>query len=160
MELGQTVETRARRAQHAGKKWGTRFTTLQSAQPDRAEITSDAPVDDGLDRAALRVTEVFKRMGFRPEPPTSAEPTAHSCPDGAPTPGRERIIRLHACPVRDLARAHPEVGCAVHLGLLQGLLAEPGADNSRRQTSRGEVSAHLQPFVEPELCVARLVAGE
>jgi predicted ArsR family transcriptional regulator len=155
MELGQTVGTRARRAQHAGQQWATRLTS-QSAQPDRTEATPGADTDDALDRAAMRATEVFKRMGFDPELATTAEPTAHSSPNSAPTPGRERIIRLHACPVRDLARAHPEVGCQIHLGLLQGLLAKSGADSGRRKASRPEMSAQLQPFVEPELCLARL----
>lgn len=159
MELGQTVETRARRAHLAGQKWAARLTASQSAEADHTETTSDAEADNALDRGALRATEVFRRMGFAPELTTTAEPTAPSSPDSAPTPGRERIIRLHACPVRDLARAHPEVACAIHAGLLPGLLMESAADEGRRNARRPAVSADLEPFVEPELCLARLVTG-
>nr|WP_301336724.1 HTH domain-containing protein [Mycobacterium asiaticum] len=157
MELGQTMETRARRAQHAGRKWATRLTASPTAQAGQTEAASDKEVDEAFDRAVLHVTEVFKRMGFDPELTATAEPTAHPSHDSAPTVGRERIMRLHACPVRSFARAHPEVGCAMHLGLLQGLLAQADADGGRRQASE-EISAHLEPLVEPELCVARLAA--
>lgn len=156
MELGQTRDARARRAQHAGQTWASRLTTSRSAPPDRTEATSDAKADDALDRAAFGAAEVFKRMGFDPELTTVTDPTTQSSSDSAPM--QERIIRLHACPIRDLARAHPEVGCQIHLGLLQGLLANSGAAGGGRKTSRRQVSAQLEPFVEPELCVARLVA--
>ncbi len=76
-------------------------------------------------------------MGFGPELPPSANPGA-------------RTILLHACPVRELAAAHPEVGCALHQGLLDGLLED------QHSALRGE----LEPFVEPELCVARVTADE
>jgi predicted ArsR family transcriptional regulator len=154
MELGRTVETRARRAEHAGEKWAARL-----AASRRADRTDDATpdTDDALDRAAVCATEVFTRMGFAPELAITARPTPP--PKRTPTGGRERIIRLHACPVRDLARAHPEVGCAMHLGLLQGLLTESAADSGDPKSARPPMSAQLEPFVEPELCVARLVAG-
>jgi hypothetical protein len=54
--------------------------------------------------------------------------------------------------VRDLARDHPEVGCAMHLGLLQGLLA--------RSPARPAMRAELEPFVEPELCIAKVIADD
>ena len=146
VELGQTVETRARRAQRAGQKWAARITASNDAGADPAEAPSD-DADDSLDRAALRATDVFTRMGFAAELATAGEPAT-----------RERIIRLHACPIRDLARSHPEVGCGIHLGLLQGLLAGPSEADGRRKTPHPPMSSHLDPFVEPELCLARLVA--
>jgi predicted ArsR family transcriptional regulator len=161
MELGQAGETRTRRAQHAGQKWAARITEHPSATTDRARRMSEDDGDDALDRAAMLATEVFTRMGFAPELATTSQPTTRSSTRSGPTPGRQRIIRLHACPVRDLARAHPEVVCGVHLGLLQGLLTNPAAKagGRRKTTSHPEMSAHLEPFVEPELCLARLVAG-
>jgi predicted ArsR family transcriptional regulator len=36
-------------------------------------------------------------------------------------------IRLTACPLLDAARAHPDVVCRVHLGLVEGVLGQPGA---------------------------------
>lgn len=155
VELGPTAETRARRAQHAGRKWAARLTASTDAGADGA---SDADGDDALDGATRRTTDVFARMGFAPEIANTEETTTPSPADSASTPLRERIIRLHACPVRDLARAHPEVVCGVHLGLLQGLLTQPAAVGDRRKTSPA-MSAVLEPFVEPELCLARLVAG-
>jgi predicted ArsR family transcriptional regulator len=47
-----------------------------------------------------------------------------------------------------VAEQHPDVVCAMHLGLLQGVLEQ----------SRAPVTAaNLQPFAEPGSCVARLV---
>jgi predicted ArsR family transcriptional regulator len=57
-------------------------------------------------------------------------------------------VRMHRCPFHDLAEQHPEVVCAVHRGLISGALEELG--------SGLEVSG-LDVFVEPDLCVARLV---
>jgi len=56
----------------------------------------------------------------------------------------EDEIRMHHCPYRELA---PGIVCAVHLGLIEGALTELG---SSLEVER------LDPFVEPELCVARL----
>ncbi|SBS70709.1 conserved hypothetical protein [uncultured Mycobacterium sp.] len=107
----------------------------------------------------MRTTDVFTRMGFAAELADAAQPVTSSSDTTAPTSVRERIIRLHACPVRDLARSHPEVGCGVHLGLLQGLLADTAGPDGPRRTPHPSMSAHLEPFVTPELCLARLVAG-
>ena len=142
MELGQTVETRGRRARRAGQKWAARM-------PGAAQSPA-ADDDDPLDRAALRTLQVFRRMGFAPE--LTGPAAAESNTD------REKVIRLRACPVRELARAHPEVGCGVHLGLLQGLLADSAGAQSRRRAAHPSISAHLEPFVEPDLCLAKLVA--
>lgn len=148
MELGQTVETRARRAQRAGQKWAARLTASNDAQTNAVGAPSEGS-NDSLDRAALRATEVFTRMGFDPELAPSV------AADGDSSATRERLIHLHACPVRELARLHPEVGCGVHLGLLQGLLTDPDGPAGSRQA----ISGHLEPLVEPEMCVARLVTG-
>jgi predicted ArsR family transcriptional regulator len=62
--------------------------------------------------------------------------------------GAEHHLLLNACPFRDIARAHPEVVCSVHLGLLRAGLRRLGAADAR---------CGLRPFVEPELCVADVV---
>ncbi|MGV9803904.1 helix-turn-helix transcriptional regulator [Mycobacterium sp. NPDC003449] len=144
MELGATAHTRARRAQAVGQRWAARIAGTQPFEdPDDGDA---ADTSDPLDRSATRATAVFDRMGFDPRLAAESEPSASLSTEGEPALGRERVVRLHACPVRQLARAHPEVGCRIHLGLLQGLLDEG-------------VSARLDPFVEPELCLARL-AGQ
>lgn len=56
----------------------------------------------------------------------------------------ENEICMHHCPYRELA---PGIVCAVHLGLIDGALTEL---ESSLEVER------LDPFVEPELCVARL----
>ncbi len=56
-------------------------------------------------------------------------------------------IRLRACPFLPIERRHLAVVCGIHLGFLKGALRELGS-------SRDAVA--IEPFVEPDLCVARL----
>jgi predicted ArsR family transcriptional regulator len=159
MELGETVETRARRAQRAGQQWAGRIAGSQR-EPVAARVDTDtAEAGDPLDRGAVLATEVFNRMGFDPELAAKSEPMSSLSSDSEPIVGRERVIRLHACPVRDLARAHPEVGCGLHLGLLQGLVDRAAAGGGHADHEDAALSARLEPFVEPELCIARLAAS-
>ncbi|MFC5335939.1 helix-turn-helix transcriptional regulator [Mycobacterium branderi] len=131
LELGATVDKRRCRAERAGKRWAQRI-AAGLTQP------ADSP-GDVLDRRTALTADVFDRMGFGPELIPTEDPT-------------RRTIRLHACPVRELAAAHPEVGCALHRGLLEGLLGT----NPKRPALRAE----LEPFVEPELCIARVIAHD
>lgn len=66
---------------------------------------------------------------------------------GFATETRGGEIRMRRCPFKDLAEAQPEIVCAVHRGLIDGALAELGAEL--------EVTG-LDVFVEPDLCVARI----
>ncbi len=83
--------------------------------------------------ATERLVGTLAEIGFEPE---------------AVTAGRQRRVLLHHCPFREAAQAHPEVVCSVHLGLMQGLLAGIDAPIDAQR---------LDPFVEPNLCVASLV---
>lgn len=56
-------------------------------------------------------------------------------------------IRIRACPFLPFDRRHLTVVCGVHLGFIRGSLHELGS-------SRDAVS--IEPFVGPDLCVARL----
>lgn len=58
-----------------------------------------------------------------------------------------RTIRMRACPFRELAERYPRVVCALHRGILDGALDELGAPVR---------VAELRPWVEPEVCEARL----
>ena len=71
----------------------------------RARATAAAdPVDD--------LVTVLDDFGFAPEP-TRSRPTG---------------IRLGRCPFLELARRHPDVTCAVHRGIMQGVLSSHGTD--------------------------------
>lgn len=63
--------------------------------------------------------------------------------------GHTAEIRITVCPLRELAHHNPAVACGVHRGLLHATmnsLGEPGAEIG------------LTPFVEPDLCVARITS--
>jgi predicted ArsR family transcriptional regulator len=64
--------------------------------------------------------------------------------------GSHHRILLHACPFRAVASKHPDVVCAVHLGLLRQTLAN--LDIPIEATA-------LEPFVTPHLCIAHLAAA-
>lgn len=57
-----------------------------------------------------------------------------------------RVLLRH-CPFVDVARDHPTVVCSIHLGMLRGF--------SRQRDGDVDVTG-LEPFVEPDLCVAHL----
>jgi predicted ArsR family transcriptional regulator len=82
--------------------------------------------------ATARVHELCHHLGFDPETVSDRD-------------GWQ--IFLRACPFRAVARTHPEVVCGVHRGLIRGTLAEAGVPG---------LMAELAPFVEPELCIARV----
>jgi len=88
--------------------------------------------DEQVPDAARQVTALFAELGF--EPQLGGEPEAPQ-------------IRMRACPFRAVARDHPDVVCSVHLGLLKEAL---------RQRGSTAVGLRLEPFVEPELCIAHL----
>ncbi len=148
LELGETAGKRRRRAEAAGRRWAEQTSGGSANEkaagqrvPNRTEV---------LEERAAAVAAVFARMGFEPE----------LTPAVAAATGVQQTIRLHACPVRDLARAHPEVGCALHRGLLQGLLAAPAKNQGRSTAPRSAMEAELEPFVQPELCLARVIAHD
>jgi predicted ArsR family transcriptional regulator len=83
-------------------------------------------------QAVTELVEILADVGFKPEPAAGR---------------RMREIRLRHCPFQSLAERHGEVICSLHLGLMQGAL----------KAMRAPVTVdRLDPFVEPDLCVARL----
>lgn len=73
-------------------------------------------------------------LGFEPEPHKGARSTE---------------IRLRHCPFLDLVGDHADVICSLRLGLMQGAMAQ----------LNGPVTVdRLDPFAEPDLCVAHLAS--
>ena len=108
-------------ATDAGREWG-RYLTEQPPPYQR--------IDDG--QAIERLTGALREIGFAPE---------------AVTEGGRRQLRLRQCPFREVAEHHQDVVCALHLGLIQGVLTE----------LRAPVTAdRLLPFAEPSVCIVEL----
>jgi predicted ArsR family transcriptional regulator len=124
-QIGDTPAERSTRAEQAGVQWARELTPEAGLEPAM-----------GAEEAARSVTGLFAELGFGPE----------LIVDDA---GQQ--LRLRSCPFRDVASAHPEVICSIHLGLLRGVLTELGAPHT---------TSTLRPFVEPELCVVDLSAGQ
>jgi predicted ArsR family transcriptional regulator len=121
----------AGQAEEAGRRWGRSLVggdVALSAAPSSEQGGTAADVGT----ATRRVVALLDEVGF--------EPTDRPVPGGT-------VIDLHRCPFEHLARAHPEIACSVHLGLMRGALESLGAP----------VRAHrLEPFVTPTLCRAHL----
>jgi predicted ArsR family transcriptional regulator len=77
------------------------------------------------------VVVLMAEAGFAPEP---------AAPD-------DQELRLRACPFLPLERRHLPVVCGIHLGFLRGAFRELGSPRD---------AIDIEPFVEPDLCVARL----
>lgn len=118
-QLTATSNDVARDAVAAGREWGT---YLVERPPPYTPTPRDA--------ARAEVIRLMDRLGFQPE----------LTDDGS------RVL-LHRCPFTDIARRHPEVVCALHLGIMQGALRTLGAPLETRD---------LEPFVQPSLCVAHI----
>lgn len=109
-------------AVEAGRAWG-RYLAERPPPFRRVEVTA----------AVGQLVRVLDEIGFAPE---------------AVTAGSERRVLLRHCPFREVAQAHPEVVCSIHLGLMRGVLGELGAPVTAER---------LEPFAEPGLCVTHLV---
>jgi predicted ArsR family transcriptional regulator len=82
--------------------------------------------------AVERLLGLLDEIGFQPELEQRA---------------RGRRVLMRPCPFLELARSHQEVICPIHLGLMRGALAELGAKTR---------ATRLEPFVQPDLCIAHL----
>ncbi|ACU98840.1 helix-turn-helix transcriptional regulator [Saccharomonospora viridis] len=103
----------------AGREWG-RYLAKRPAPFEHVDA------EEGI----RRVANVLAEAGFAPGEVSGAGP---------------RVLPLRHCPFQEVARVHGDVVCSLHLGLMQGVLAEVGAPVTARR---------LEPFVEPSLCLA------
>jgi predicted ArsR family transcriptional regulator len=125
-ELARQRDASAR-AVAAGERWG-RALAAAEGQP-AADTARMAPPTEAA-AATERLVALLDASGFAPEPAVAGEP-----------------IRLRRCPFGPLAASRGDVVCGVHLGLMRGALAELGAPLD---------AVLLEPFVEPDLCLAHL----
>lgn len=58
-------------------------------------------------------------------------------------------LEMRRCPFYALAESSPQVICTLHQGIVEGALDEAGSEQTVER---------LDPFVEPQLCVAHLTA--
>ncbi|OBJ70118.1 transcriptional regulator [Mycobacterium colombiense] len=87
---------------------------------------------DVAEEAIAHLIDVLDELGFAPERRVS---------DG------EQQVGLRHCPFLELAENRSSVVCPVHLGMMQGAMETWGAPVSVDR---------LDPFVEPDLCLAHL----
>ncbi|MBD9733804.1 helix-turn-helix domain-containing protein [Streptomyces sp. H28] len=147
-------------AVEAGRAWGGHL--LPPVPPFRTVEAREA---------VERLTGLLAGLGFDPEPVhgppyRSADPTATADADApvnvhvafdagaqgavdggaADGPDAGRVLLRH-CPFLELAEEYGEIVCPLHLGLMQGALEQ----------QRAPVAAvRLEPFAEPDVCVAHL----
>ncbi len=107
----------------AGRAWGKH---LVERSPPSEQV--------GPEEAIARLRRMLEAVGFQPQ--------LHTGVDGPQ-------VELHNCPFREVAIRHTDVVCAIHLGMMQGALAEQGAPVDAES---------IEPFVTPTLCVAQLRA--
>ena len=120
--IAATAGDAAAAGREAGIAWGRHLVEA----PDHS-VTTDSPA------ALAEVMALLDGFGFAPE-------LEHRTTD-------HPVVHLHRCPFVEVARDEPDVVCAMHLGLLQGALAELNADVE---------ATELLPFVEPDRCAAHL----
>jgi predicted ArsR family transcriptional regulator len=101
----------------------------------RHRRSSQPFVEVSSDEGMRQVIAMFAELGFEPE---------------LASHGPHHRMLLHACPFRALATKHPDVICAVHLGLLKQSLAN---------VSAAVQATGLEPFVTPHLCIAHLATS-
>lgn len=113
----------------AGQIVGTRTNpeadALAAGEAWGRTLTEGIPAS-GPAQARRSVIGLLAELGFDPE-----------------ADARATTVRLRRCPLLDAARAHPDVVCPVHLGIVRGALAALGGDPER---------ATLLPFSEPGAC--------
>lgn len=130
-----------RDAREAGRAWGLSLGSGAGA-PGEAPggepngEPGDAP-PGAPDAARDRVIEVMRDQGFAPQ--LRGEE------------GGEAVIALRQCPLIEAAARHSRVVCAVHLGMVAGVVEALGARDE---------GSELTPFSAPGECALRLaIAG-
>ncbi len=125
------------RAIAAGERWGRgaiRGPGRSDSDADPGTHDTHPTRDPGAADPVDRLIALLDENGFAPEPLAAGQP-----------------LRLRRCPFLPLATDQPGIVCGVHLGLMRGALAELGAPLD---------AVRLEPFVEPDLCLAHLASRD
>jgi predicted ArsR family transcriptional regulator len=93
------------------------------------------PVPPGAGEPVTLVVQMLDAMGFDSRPVADEE---------APHSGA--VVEVTNCPFLEVAEGHLDIVCAVHQGIMEGMLEELGAP---------ERVERLDPLVAPSRCVAR-----
>ena len=112
-------------ARQAGREWGA---YLAEQPPPYQRLSAGQAIE--------RLAAITEKLGFTPQ---------------AEADGERYRLCLHQCPFREVALNHQDVVCSLHLGLMQGALAQ----------MRAALTAdRLEPFAGPSLCIAHLSPGD
>ena len=122
--LMRTSGDPAGEAREAGRQWGRELVEAKT-EDDRP-----APADSASVGGA--VADLMREQGFGPDRLDD-----------------EETILLRRCPLIEAAARHPEVVCAVHLGMVEGALQSLGVQDA---------VATLDPFTGPSECTLRVRA--
>ncbi|MGY6019807.1 helix-turn-helix transcriptional regulator [Streptomyces spinosirectus] len=123
-------------AVEAGRAWGRSMVDPLPSSPSSPTSPSPSAGRAGAEEAVARLVELLDDLGFDPAPTGDATRGAASS-----------RIRLRHCPFLELAEQFGQLVCPLHLALMQGALAEMRAPLT---------VADLEPFAEPDACVAHL----
>ncbi|WP_027929890.1 helix-turn-helix transcriptional regulator [Amycolatopsis thermoflava] len=118
-------------------------------QDRRYEVLAEILLTGGTGDPETAGTAWGRRLTARPETPAQVVRLLDELgfePEQAADPHR---IRLRHCPFLELASRHRDAVCSVHLGMLNGALAD-GPLRARR----------LLPFADPDACVVELEAAD
>lgn len=114
---------------HLGVEWGRR---LAAATPRGDDGSTDKDRDDDDDD---RIVAVLDELGFEPARPPM------------PTPAETRV-ELRNCPFLELVDREDGAVCAIHAGMLDGLVEGSGT------------GVDLLPFTSPRACTVRITGGQ
>lgn len=125
------------------------YAHLASALAERLAATSKAPAAEA--REAGRAWG--RALGVSLPPATDGEAARRTVIDVmrnrgfAPRAEEPPLVRLLRCPLLEAAVRHPDVVCAVHLGMISGVLEAIGS---------ADQGSELEPFSGPGECTLRL----
>lgn len=119
-------------AREAGRSWGR---AILEREPAHESEASGAAPRRGTAGAVEHLRRLLDRTGFDPETERH---------------GDVRTVRLHRCPVLELAKDRPEVVCNAHLGMAREILAEGDIAHER---------VTLEAFTEPGACLLHVTSS-